>query len=130
MTSYNPDALPGKLNTMTGRIREILLNRPQSRSSDKSLIIDYLRTYGPFCYDDATKKLTFREKDGITWEQWMMMPSTESICRLKRQIQLEAKDRIKAGMGTREDAELLPSEKVAYQREVLEAVNKHYYYRD
>ena len=128
-TSFNPSALPARLTTMKARIREILLRVPQARSSDKVLLIAYLRQYGPFCYDEATKKLQFREKDGITYEGFMQMPSTESICRIKRDIQLRAKLKLRAGLGNREDAEMLPSEKVAYQREVLQEVNRHYYFR-
>lgn len=129
MTSYNPSALPHRLTTMKGRIRDILLSVPQARSSDKVLLITYLRSYGPFCYDEATKLLTFKAKEGVSYEDWMRMPSTESICRIKRDIQLRAKLKLKAGLGSKEDAELLPSEKVAYQREVLEEVNRHYFYR-
>ena len=38
MTSYAPESLPAKLDTMRGRIREILLDTPSSRSSDKILL--------------------------------------------------------------------------------------------
>lgn len=126
---FNPTALPAKLDSMTDKIRAILLDTPSARSSDKILLITYMRRHGLFCYDEATKLIQFKNKDGASYDEWMRMPSTESICRIKRQIQLEAKERIKAGIGTPEDAELLPSERVAEQRVILEGVNRHYYYR-
>ena len=129
MTSYNPDALTSKLDTMRARISKILLDTPSSRSSDKILLITYLKRHGPFCYDEATKRLQFRDKDGCSYEDWLTMPSTESICRIKRFIQRDAKLRLLAGMGTREDAEVLPSSRVAEQRAVLEGINRQYFYR-
>ena len=129
MTSYAPESLPAKLDTMRGRIREILLDTPSSRSSDKILLITYLKRHGPFCYDEATKRLQFRDKDGCSHEDWLTMPSTESICRIKRDLQLEARRRIEANMGTEADANLLPSSRVASQRAVLEGINRQYFYR-
>jgi hypothetical protein len=126
----DPANLPSSLNTMTGRIRQILLNVPQARSSDKVLLITYLRQYGPFCYDETTKKLTFKDKEGIDYETWLKMPSTESICRIKRDIQMGAKISIKAGLGTELDVAMLPSAKVAEQREILQSINRKYFYRD
>jgi hypothetical protein len=125
----NPYQLPTKLNTMKGRIAEILKAVPQSRSSDKILLIEYMKAYGPFCYDEASKKLQFKAKDGVTYEEWLCMPSTESICRLKRFIQLEARERMAHGKATADDADMLPSEKVQIQRTILEGINKIYFYR-
>ena len=127
--SADPSNLPSRLNTMKGRIVEILKAVPSSRSNDKVLIIEYLKQYGPFCYDEATKKLQFKDKDGIDYTVWITMPSTESICRLKRFIQLEARERMAHGKATADDADMLPSEKVQIQRTILEGINKIYFYR-
>ena len=127
--SANPYQLPAKLTTMKARIREILIAVPSSRSNDKMLIIEYLTQYGPFCYDEASKKLQFKDKEGITYEDWMCMPSTESICRIKRDIQLEARERMLHGKASADDANVLPSERVAEQRAILEGINKQYFYR-
>jgi hypothetical protein len=127
--SANPSNLPRSLNTMKARIREILLAIPSSRSSDKILLIEYMKAYGPFCYNEASKKLQFKDKEGITYEDWMCMPSTESICRIKRDIQLEARERMLHGKASADDANVLPSERVAEQRAILEGINKQYFWR-
>ena len=129
MTSFNPNTLEGKLNTMTARVKAILLDTPSARSSDKILIITYWRRYGPLVYDEQSKKLTFREADGVTYENFLKIPSTESICRIRRDVQHQAKLAIKQGYGTEQDAMLLPSQRVAEQRAILEEIQSTYYMR-
>lgn len=123
--------LPKSLDTVKEHIRQILIHVPSARSNDKILIIEYLKSYSPaFAYDPSTKLINFRNPAGITYEQFLKLQNFESISRLRRFLQAEAKERITAGTATEEDAELLPSDKVAEQRRLREEESRLYYVRN
>jgi hypothetical protein len=117
------------LDKITSQVRYLLLKFPAARSNDRILILKYLQYFSKqLVYNAETKKIELREP--MTYEQFMRLPSFESITRLRRMLQAKAKEAIEHGHGTQEDAEMLASSKVARQRAILDDTFTRYFLRD
>ena len=118
------------LEHMKDQIRLLLIKIPSTRSNDKILYQALLRYFYPhFMVYDPEDQLLKPPYGRIGWkfQEWMSFPSYESCRRLRQYWQSKAKANIKAGIGTRADAELLASDKVEEQRRLKEEAYKEYF---
>ncbi|MDE1834576.1 MAG: hypothetical protein KGH64_04520 [Candidatus Micrarchaeota archaeon] len=75
------------LETTKDKVEYLLRNIVATRSSDK-LLYSYILRYSAFLvYNDATKKLEPRNREGWTFEDWLNFPSYETTRRSRQYLQ-------------------------------------------
>ena len=117
------------LEKLKDQVKFILLKFPEARSNDKILYLKVMQYFSHNVIYDSNDKLIkpASGKPGFSYLEWIFMPSYETCRRSRQYWQEKARSNIKAGLGTREDNELLPSEKVAVQREIKEQAFRQYF---
>ena len=120
------------LERIKDKVKYLLIKFPQARSSDKILYEKLLQYWYSHLvvYNADTKRIQPRDKDGWSFEQWLLFPSYETMRRSRQHLQEKARKSIRAGLSTKQDYDMLPSEKVAEQRAIKESVYKNYFIRD
>lgn len=115
------------LEKMRDQVRFLLIKIPASRSSDKILYESLLRYFYPdFMYYDPNDKRLKPTRGGWTFEEYIRMPSYETARRGRQIVQEKALKNIRAGIGTELDKLVLPSDRVAFQREIKEKAYRYY----
>lgn len=117
-----------RLGKISRQVKWLLIKFPECRSNDKVLYLKVLQYFSPnLIYDSTDQKIKPRNNDGWSYEEWMRFPSYETCRRTRQKLQEEAGEHIKAGYGTEEDKNLLPSDKVATQRGLLDDIYTRYF---
>lgn len=77
----------GKLRKTMARVKWLLESYPSTRGDDRILILMYLRLFEKhLVYNDATKLIEFRNRQGVSYEDWRNISSFETITRCRRKI--------------------------------------------
>ena len=116
------------LNRITARVHELLILKPSTRSSDAILQLEYLRRYsGVFVYNASTKLIEFRNRKGLSYEEYeLAFMVFEIIRRCRQKLQENAFERIfkdemnGTHLATQEDHLICPSDRVAARRVIRE----------
>jgi hypothetical protein len=117
----NPDGLPISTASIISLIKtkdkvEFLLRKiPNTRNSDMLLYLYVLRYWGQhLVYNDSNKLIQFKNPEGITFQEWIHLPSFETISRARRSV-------------VRHYPELKPTDKIVAYRRAKEKGYKDYF---
>ena len=110
-------------DSITANVYQIMLTVPSACNDDGILFISYLRQFPQaLVYDYNTKLITFKDKEGISYQDLMKaFRCLESVSRARRLLQEQAFLRIDAGNGTETDHLICPTEKVQLRRRLRES---------
>ena len=95
---------------------EWLLKRfPECRSSDKMLYEKLLQYFGQhIVYNSITQRIQFKNPEGATFKEWLMLPNYETMRRARQYLQEKNED-------------LRASEKIQYVRDIKEQAYHKYF---
>ena len=117
------------LNKASEIVKYILIKHPTCRSNDSLLQLYCLYFKGYLVYNSSTHTIHTRES-GLTYDE-LMEYNFETVSRARRKLQETARAILKditASTEQKEEAiKLLPSQKIATQRELLDSAYRQYF---
>ena len=115
------------LDTKKEQIKGIMLEHAETKSSNGAMWLRWLIKVGLFTYDSKEGTVNMKAK----WNHVIKeLDSIETCRRVRQLLQAEAETNIKAGIATKIDYDLLPSNRIAEQRRIQEASYKLYFVRE
>ena len=77
-----------QLRTTMGKVKWLLEKYPSCRGDDRILYLMFCRIFQKnLVYDDATGRIQFRNKEGVTYDEWRSIVSWDTLGRARRKIQ-------------------------------------------